>query len=919
MKLRLLPVLLALLVQPAMVLADPAAAYYEKARQYSQQQQWREAELELRNSLQQNPAYLPARLMLGQVLLKAGNWSSAEKELQLALDGGAAAEPLIYDLMRSLLAQQKTDMTLYLLEKYPQYQQSADWLLMKANVLKAQQKFDEAEQFYQKSLQLNPTPLLDEIHLNQAELKLKQHQFTEASTILTQIPKHSPLYRKSRYLQAQLFQLQQQPEQALAIWQAVLKDEPADPVALLGQAQIWQSMGKLSEALQSIIDFREKYPFNPYGQLIHASLIGAQGDAREQSRMFRQLQMQLNNLPEDSKEQEDVLLLSATLEFNQERYDAAIVKLKRAAQLYPNNVQINQLLANALVRQQDYKSAQLVINSALAISDQQYELYLLGAFVAQQLRDPSTEQALITKALKLFPQQQEVRKAYLQLLLRQNKSNEARTLLSAQPEHQLSDLLLLGYLQLEQGLLKDAAATAQKLLTLDNSKVEIYLLAGDVAAKSGDAELGEKFYREVLKLDAKYKPALLSLASQSLQKNDWDSAIGFYQQILQQTPDDELVLQLMADASLRLGKTAEAIELLAKLPASGQSSAPARIALLELYLQSNMLEQATVLLKELQEQTDINPEVYFAKLRLALQQNDLTEFNRVADILLGLWYDVPTRLLSLAELQLQAGSNTEVLKTMQRLESLQANELELAYLQARLALQQNRLAQGRQILQRLQQQSGSSDRVIELQAHFYLAEQQYDQARPLIEKLYSKSGHRQHMLLLFKCLYKDQAAQQQLIRQWLSNQPNDTGATLALAELLQNAKDSAGLIELYRQSPLLETHPVIQNNLANLLMSTAPAEALQYASKAYRLLPEQPDILDTYGYALMHTGQVEQGLGILRQAEIRQPKSALIQLHIAEALLQLKRADEAKQVLNTLQNKQLTAEEQHLFDKLKLQ
>ena len=63
MKLRLLAVMVALMAQPVFA-ADTAAAYYEKARQYSQQQQWREAELELRNSLQQNPAYLPARLML---------------------------------------------------------------------------------------------------------------------------------------------------------------------------------------------------------------------------------------------------------------------------------------------------------------------------------------------------------------------------------------------------------------------------------------------------------------------------------------------------------------------------------------------------------------------------------------------------------------------------------------------------------------------------------------------------------------------------------------------------------------------------------------------------------------------------------------------------------------------------------------
>jgi len=237
-------------------------------------------------------------------------------------------------------------------------------------------------------------------------------------------------------------------------------------------------------------------------------------------------------------------------------------------------------------------------------------------------------------------------------------------------------------------------------------------------------------------------------------------------------------------------------------------------------------------------------------------------------------------------------------------------------LQARVALSQNQLALGRKLLQRLQQQTGNSDKVKELQAHFYLAEQQYDQARPLFAQLFQQSGHRQHMLLLFRSMQADPAAQQQLLRQWLQQQPDDTGATLALAELLQYQQKSAELVQLYLNSPLLETHPVIQNNLANLLLDTDPAKALHFATKAYQTLPEQPDILDTYGYALVRAGQPQQGLGVLRQAEIRRPDSALIQLHIADALQRLKRSQEAKTLLDQLAGAKLTAEEQQLRLKL---
>lgn len=47
--------------------------------------------------MQQQLDYLPARLLLGQVLLQSAQWPAAEKELQLALQGGAAADPLVFD------------------------------------------------------------------------------------------------------------------------------------------------------------------------------------------------------------------------------------------------------------------------------------------------------------------------------------------------------------------------------------------------------------------------------------------------------------------------------------------------------------------------------------------------------------------------------------------------------------------------------------------------------------------------------------------------------------------------------------------------------------------------------------------------------------------------------------------------------
>ena len=64
MKTYLLPLACWLSLQSSFALGNTAAHAYEKALQHMQQQALRAAELELRNSLQQQPDYLPARLLL---------------------------------------------------------------------------------------------------------------------------------------------------------------------------------------------------------------------------------------------------------------------------------------------------------------------------------------------------------------------------------------------------------------------------------------------------------------------------------------------------------------------------------------------------------------------------------------------------------------------------------------------------------------------------------------------------------------------------------------------------------------------------------------------------------------------------------------------------------------------------------------
>ncbi len=923
MKLRPFALLCSLLLVPPLSAADTAASYYESALRYSQQQQWRSAELELRNSLQQDPAYLPARLLLGKVMLKAGQWASAEKELQLALDGGAAPVPLIFDLMRALLAQQKHDEVSHLLEKYQHYQKEAGYALIQATLSKQRYQYPQALQAYQQVLALPTQPeLAAESWFGLADLQFKQSDLVAAAASLDQINRDSDWFRPGQYLRAQLLQLQQKTDAAMQLYDQLLQQKPQDAAALLGKAQLLMQKNQPAAALKLIIQFRQAYPENPYGQLIHASILGQQGETKEQQRLLQQVRQQLSGLTTEQRQQEDVLLLTAVLDFSNEQYETTISKLKQYQKLYPANARVSQLLAQSYLQLRIYDEAHSQIQTAMQLNPQDYSLVLIAATIYQAQQKNAEELALLQQAFGRFPAEPQIRQSYIVALIKNDQSAIAQQLLQdpAASQPQLADLVMLGYLQLEAGAFEAAFATAGQLLKLDQSKVEIFQLAADVSAKLGQPAQAKAFYQQVLVLDASHKPALLSLASLALQQQQWSEAAGYYQTLLQHYPADGLILQLVADSAVQQGKISEAIAWLEQLP-DDNANVPALQALFELYLLENQIDKAATLLAGLSEKIALTPFLYqsLAKLALAQQQPDIVSHN--TEILYGLWYDDAAQLQLVTDLQLRNQDKTGALTSIQRLIALDADPLDLSLLQARLALLQGNPDRTLQLVTKLRQAGNNNAVLDELTAHSYLAQQHYAAAAKVLQQLYQSNAGYGYFQLLRQCYQQlqDWPALTSLLQQYLQQQPNDLAAVIELASLYQQQQQQQAAIDLYEKQPALQQQPVLLNNLANLYLSQDPAKALQYAQAAYQLLPGQPDITDTYGYALVKAGQPEQGLGILRDAEIRQPDAIALQLHLAETLLLLQRSAEAKQILATLTTKQLNAAEQQALQRLQQQ
>lgn len=77
-----------------------------------------------------------------------------------------------------------------------------------------------------------------------------------------------------------------------------------------------------------------------------------------------------------------------------------------------------------------------------------------------------------------------------------------------------------------------------------------------------------------------------------------------------------------------------------------------------------------------------------------------------------------------------------------------------------------------------------------------------------------------------------------------------------------------------------------------------PVEAEHYAVQALTLDPDNPDILDTYGWILVRKGQTREGLAFLERAKALNPKIYCIDLHLGMAYLELGDRQRAAEHLN---------------------
>lgn len=136
---------------------------------------------------------------------------------------------------------------------------------------------------------------------------------------------------------------------------------------------------------------------------------------------------------------------------------------------------------------------------------------------------------------------------------------------------------------------------------------------------------------------------------------------------------------------------------------------------------------------------------------------------------------------------------------------------------------------------------------------------------------------------------------------WVKEHPDDQPARGRLALRYLQANDTAGATREYEA--ILTSSPndlEAANNLAWLYQRSHDGRARAMAERAYKLAPDNPDVVDTYGWVLIQTGDAKNGLPMVQKAAAAQPDRPTYRYHEAVGLAAQGKSADAKKLLEPL-------------------
>jgi putative PEP-CTERM system TPR-repeat lipoprotein len=435
-----------------------------------------------------------------------------------------------------------------------------------------------------------------------------------------------------------------------------------------------------------------------------------------------------------------------------------------------------------------------------------------------------------------------------------------------------------------------------------NDPVGYHLQGGAYVGKQDYAK-ARKSFDKALSLQPGNIRVLMNLAQLDLRQNDVPSARKRYQEILEKDPKFALAMLEMAQLEASSGNESESLAWLEKAKSASPDALGPRLRIAAQYLRTKNHAKALAELTEAQRSRPDDPEVMdlLAQAQWADGQKAqaVVTYKRLAAV----YPTSPAAYYRLGLAQLNSEDYPGATESMKKAVQLKPDFEEAVATLASLELRAGRPAESLRLARDLQKLASRSPAGFTMEGDVLAAQDRYADAAKAYDKAQAirATGFVAVKLHMAGTKAGNATAADAKLQQWLKDHPDDVGVLDYLAGVNLRAGRNKLAIEQYQR--VLKKNPdspLTLNNLANLYHREKDRRALDTAERAYKLLPDAPEIADTLGWILVEQGNAKRGLELLRTAAAKAPKNAEVQYHLAAALARTGEKTQARKLLEPL-------------------
>ena len=808
-----------------------------------------------KSALEKDPNYYEARYYLADAYLKSGRLERSESEFKkVSLQSSSFIDlPLKFSEIYLLTSREK--LAIQTLEKFHvDTAPTSGSLDIQGRAYAKVGDYEKAETFFLEAINLGPENPYPKIHL--AALFIQQARHEEAYPILLALTEQNQQFVPGYELLARLELQRGQPVRALDVYRRLFQLDSSNVNALYMQGFIPLMSDRPDESIPVAEQLLVEFPTDYRTGLLRGLLAYRQGlfdealvDLLESLKINEQhltyyflglsyfrlgdLELsitQFQKVLDDKPDFSQARLMLAMILLQQKRIDDCIREVNYVLTNDERNGIAYNILGSAQLLHEDYDAAMQSFNRAIEIDPGAVDVYLKKSQSLYVRGESELAETTLLEALALSPDVLNVR-------------------------------LMLASFYIQRENYTEAVDTLREGLAGTPADALVYNYLAGISFKQKDDQAAIDYLQKAKAANPEYLSPALNLAAYYLTKAEYDKALGEYKAILGQDKNNLKALVGLGVAYELAGQVDLAKQTYEQMLAIESPEAALHVA--QYYSKNDRLEDALTVLDDALKKAPFSVPLYAPK----------------------------------ASLLLQAGRSNEAMTVLEQLEKLKAGSGYPKLIA--LLLKQGQDAKAEKIAESVIKGSPESNYGYLLQSSIFEYKKQPSRAVEVLKQgLSTLPGDARLTLQLGRIHDLGGNTSEAIVvyQELINNNPAYYPGFFALGALYDRRGNKKEAQSYYKKTIALnERYVPALNNLAYLYADNYGdiQMALTLSLKAYRLAPEQRDIMDTLGYVLLKNNKAEEAVKILEKTIKMHGYNPTISFHLALAYVELKQADKA--------------------------